>query len=81
VTIASRPFGWDETARNTPVIWVWCEEEIFLHRGLDMQISDLDVVLVLCHRIVINGSGKPLTAHQGDPVACSIGRNPSVNFQ
>ena len=37
------PLMWDETARNTPVIWVWCEEEIFLRRGLDTSFSDLPV--------------------------------------
>jgi hypothetical protein len=31
--------------------------------------------LVLCHRIVIDGAGKLLTAHQADPVACSIGED------
>ena len=31
------PLMWDGTAENKPVIWVWCEEEIFLQRGLDRQ--------------------------------------------
>ena len=35
VTIASRPFRWDETAANTQLIWLACEEQIFLRRGLD----------------------------------------------
>jgi hypothetical protein len=26
---------WDGTEKNKPVIWVWCEEEIFLKKGLD----------------------------------------------
>jgi hypothetical protein len=37
------PLMWDGTARNTPVIWVWCEEEIFLQTGLDRKFSDLPV--------------------------------------
>jgi hypothetical protein len=37
------PLRWDETAMNKPVIWVWCEEEIFLRRGLDRQIRKLPV--------------------------------------
>jgi hypothetical protein len=28
---------------NKPVIWVWCEEGIFLQTGLDRQISKLPV--------------------------------------
>jgi hypothetical protein len=35
------PLKWDETARNTPVIWVGCEEEIFLQMGLDTPMTDL----------------------------------------
>jgi hypothetical protein len=33
------PLRWDETARNTPVIWVGCEEQIFLSMGLDRGIK------------------------------------------
>jgi hypothetical protein len=35
------PLRWDETAIICEVIWVGREEEIFLQRGLDRQISDL----------------------------------------
>jgi hypothetical protein len=35
------PLRWDETAGINEVIWVGREEEIFLRRGLDRQISDL----------------------------------------
>jgi hypothetical protein len=27
------PLMWDGTEKNKPVIWVWCEEGIFLRRG------------------------------------------------
>jgi hypothetical protein len=37
------PLKWDGTGENTPVIWVGCEEEIFLQRGLDSEIADLPV--------------------------------------
>ena len=37
------PLRWDETVENKPVIWVWCEEGIFLRRGLDRQIRKLPV--------------------------------------
>jgi hypothetical protein len=33
------PLRWDETAENKPVIWVWCEGEIFLQRGLDRPVG------------------------------------------
>ena len=32
------PLRWDETAGISEVIWVWCEEGIFLQRGLDGKV-------------------------------------------
>jgi hypothetical protein len=33
------PLMWDRTAGNKPVIWVWCEGEIFFRMGLDRGIT------------------------------------------